>query len=173
MRIKPTSIDDFPIAEDKRKNDQDAEVKVDSNNVSAEILPVEHLEEQSATSPTKQSINGKDIEVHSIEDHVANRASALTHLTERYLDGTTNSLVEKYQVFLHINANAANLGWQVSQSDCCSLDHKRFLSPNVAKQLACDASIDEHRASSKWQGDSMDIQQTLQCMFEMEPHRKT
>jgi hypothetical protein len=31
-----------------------------------------------------------------------------------------------------------------------------------------DPKIDERRAKSKWQGDSMDIQQVLQCMFELE-----
>jgi hypothetical protein len=31
-----------------------------------------------------------------------------------------------------------------------------------------DPSIDEHRANSKWAGDSMDIQYTLQCMFHSE-----
>jgi hypothetical protein len=31
-----------------------------------------------------------------------------------------------------------------------------------------DPKIDEHRVKSKWQGDSMDIQQSLQCMFELE-----
>jgi len=31
-----------------------------------------------------------------------------------------------------------------------------------------DQKIDEHRAKPKWQGDSMDIQQPLQCMFELE-----
>ena len=31
-----------------------------------------------------------------------------------------------------------------------------------------DPKIDEHRAKSKWQGDSMDIQHSLQCMFELD-----
>jgi hypothetical protein len=31
-----------------------------------------------------------------------------------------------------------------------------------------DPKIDEHRVKSKWRGDSMDIQQSLQCMFELE-----
>jgi hypothetical protein len=31
-----------------------------------------------------------------------------------------------------------------------------------------DPRIDEHRVKLKWQGDSMDIQQSLQCMFDLE-----
>ena len=80
------------------------------------------------------------------QDFQADRASALTHLAESYLSGvrvdsTSSSLGEKYQVFLHINANAASLDWKISQADHCSVDHKNRLAPDVARHLACDANL--------------------------------
>jgi hypothetical protein len=111
-------------SENKRKKAHEIEVNVDSNNVSAETF----------------------CEGMAMEDIQTDRASALIHLAESYLsgsrlDGASNSLGEKYQVFLHINANAANLDWKVNQGDNCNIDHKRFLTPSVAKRLACDASL--------------------------------
>jgi hypothetical protein len=118
-------------AENKRKKVQEnidvvpeTKVNVDSNNVSAETF----------------------CEVIAMEDIQTDRASALIHLAESYLngnqlEGASNSLGEKYQVFLHINANAASLDSKVNQGDSCAIDHKRFLAQSVAKRLACDASL--------------------------------
>jgi hypothetical protein len=97
---------------------------VDSNNVSAETF--------------SQGMAN--------EDFLADKASALVHMAESFLltdniKESGNSLGEKYQVFLHINANAASIDCKVSQSDNCTIDNKRFLTPAVAKRLACDASI--------------------------------
>jgi len=80
------------------------------------------------------------------EDFLADKASALVHMAESFLQSNNikesgNSLGEKYQVFLHINANAASIDCKVSQSDNCTIDNKRFLTAAVAKRLACDASI--------------------------------
>jgi len=77
------------------------------------------------------------------QDFQIDRASALTHLAESYLNGVCvdNSLGEKFQVFLHISANVANLDWKVSQADHCSINHRSFLAPEVAKHLAGDASL--------------------------------
>jgi hypothetical protein len=135
-------------AENKRKNDDamiDAEAKiettvnVDSNNVSAETFNDGLL----LSEPGVSELAPAGL---ATEDFQTDRASALTHLAESYLngvrvDGASSSLGEKYQVFLHINANAANLDWKVSQADHCSIDHKHFLAPEVAKRLACDASL--------------------------------
>jgi len=108
-----------------------AELKVVSNNVSAESSP-------------EQFSKGMDT-----EDYSTDRASALTHLAEKYLSSesaeNSTSLGEKYQVFLHINANAANLDWEINQADSCNITHRsiqpRFLAPDVARRLACDASV--------------------------------
>jgi len=80
------------------------------------------------------------------EDLLADKASALVQMAESYLNADNikqsgNSLGEKYQVFLHINANAASIDCKVSQADHCSIDNKRFLTPEVAKRLACHASL--------------------------------
>ncbi len=116
-------------AENKKKKQdmavrENVEVKVDSNNVSAETISQRSFSEGMLK-----------------EDFLADRASAFTHLAESYLNGNSNSLGEKYQIFLHINANAASLDSKVSRSDHCSIDHKRFLTPEVARRLACDASL--------------------------------
>jgi hypothetical protein len=192
------------------------------------------------------------------EDIQTDGASALIHLAESYLNGTrvegaSSSLGEKYQVFLYINANAANLDWKVNQEHClksivsralshalrirdagcrypgCTQNHytdshhikhwaqggetsmenlvtlcrfhhgllhkgeyrlardesgdlvitnnrNEIITQSFYPQFQADPcagdclapSIDEHRAKSKWHGDSMDIQYTLQCMFQTE-----
>jgi hypothetical protein len=72
-------------------------VNVDSNNVSAE------------TFNNKLGVSELAPAVLVTQDFLTDRASALTHLAESYLngvrvDGASSSLGEKYQVFLHINA---------------------------------------------------------------------
>ncbi|MFT5803944.1 MAG: hypothetical protein ACI9R8_000982 [Candidatus Paceibacteria bacterium] len=130
-------------AENKRKKDEainDAKAKmettvnVDSNNVSAETFN----DKQGVSDLAPAGLAGEDFQT--------DRASALTHLAERFLNGVrvgnaSSSLGEKYQVFLHINTNAASLDWKVSQADHCSIDHRSFLAPEVARRLACDASV--------------------------------
>jgi hypothetical protein len=109
-------------------------VNVDSNNVSAE------------TFNGKSGVSELAPARLATQDLQTDRASARTHLAESYLNGVrvgsaSSSLGEKYQVFLYINANAASLDWKVSQADHCSIDHQYFLAPEVAKRLACDASL--------------------------------
>ena len=118
-------------AENRKKKEEveeiikeEPEVKVDSNNVSAETFSQGMVR----------------------EDFLADKASALVQMAESYLNSSNlkesgNSLGEKYQVFLHINANAASMDCKVNQSDHCSIDNKRFLTVEVAKRLACDASL--------------------------------
>jgi hypothetical protein len=142
---------EFIQAENQRKKDDaiiDAKAKTEttvnvvSNNVSAETFNDKLLLSESGVSELAPA-------GLATQDFQTDRASALTHLAESYLNGVrvdgassaTNSLGEKYQVFLHINANAASLDWKVSQADHCSIDHKHFLAPEVAKRLACDASL--------------------------------
>ena len=121
-------------AEAKIEAETEATVNVNSNNVSAETF-------NDKTGVSELAPAGL-----ATQDFQTDRASALTHLAESYLNGVradsaSSSLGEKYQVFLHINANAASLDWKVSQADHCSIDHKHFLAPEVAKRLACDASL--------------------------------
>jgi len=61
---------------------------------------------------------------------------------------------------------AGDLVFTNSRNEVISLSfYPQFLSDLHADDCL-DPKIDEHRAESKWQGDSMDIQQVLQCMFE-------
>ncbi len=112
----------------KKQGNELKQVKVDSKNVSAETSNEDFSEGMSR------------------EGFIAERASALTQLAETYLNSGHNikgpqSIGEKYQIFLHINANAANIDNEMTKSDHCSTDRKRFLSPTVAKRLACDANL--------------------------------
>ncbi len=114
--------------EEEPEEEEHPEVKVDSSNVSAETFS-----------------GGM-----SREDYLAEQASTLTQLAEYYLENqgreaSHHSLGEKYQIFLHVNANSASIQHQINGSDHCSVDqgkgHKGFLSPEVARRLACDASL--------------------------------
>ena len=130
-------------AENQRKKDDgvmdtkakiETTVNVDSNDVSAE------------TRNENLWISEQALAAIATEDFQTDRASALTHLAEDYLNGVrvdsaSSCFGEKNLVFLHINANTASLDWKVSQVDHCSIDHRSFLAPKVAKHLAYDASI--------------------------------
>ena len=85
-----------------------------------------------------QDINPPDI----LDD----QASALTQLAEHYLETANTSsphtsLSEKYQVLLHINANEAHMDHQINQGDICHVENNKFLSREVARQLACDTHM--------------------------------
>ena len=102
-----------------------AEVKVNSSNVSAESF---------SAGMTR-------------EDYRANRASSLTQLAEYYLEGrgreaSHHALGEKYQLFVHVNANPVNSQHRINTADSACIDQgHRFLSLEVARRLACDASL--------------------------------
>ena len=85
-----------------------------------------------------QDINPPDI----LDD----QASALTQLAEHYLETANTSsphtsLSEKYQVLLHINSNEAHMDHQINQGDICHVENNKFLSREVARQLACDTHM--------------------------------
>ncbi len=89
----------------------------------------------------------------SRDDFLADRASALTHMAEHFLDRScegpsadassapSGSLGEKYQVFLHVNANPASTSYKIGHTDNCSIDNQRFISTAAARRLSCDASL--------------------------------
>ena len=79
-------------------------------------------------------------------DILDDQASALTQLAEHYLETANKSsphtsLSEKYQVLLHINANEAHIDHQINQGDICHVENNKFLSREVARQLACDTHM--------------------------------
>ena len=45
------------------------------------------------------------------------------------------------QVLLHINANEAHIDHKINQGDTCYVENGKFLSREVARQLACDTHL--------------------------------
>jgi hypothetical protein len=115
-----------------------SELNVDSNNVSAEAF-------SARLSPrnyvTDYSARRAEALLNIAEGYLAMPASAELSLAASPTAAKGSSLGEKYQVFLHINANAASIDHTICDADVCSLDQRRFLSHNAARRIACDASL--------------------------------
>ena len=74
------------------------------------------------------------------------RATALLRISEHYLassDGGAGTLdgPGRCELVLHVNANEAHRDHQVEDGPRCYLDRNRFLSPQTARRLACDAMV--------------------------------
>lgn len=74
------------------------------------------------------------------------RASALVRIAEHYLGGgpaedSALSNADKYQIVVHVNVNDAHRDCQVSGGECTYLEDGHFIAPEVAKRLACQASV--------------------------------
>jgi hypothetical protein len=101
-------------------------------NVSAETF-VENDAEESWSEP--------------VNDFPANRATALVRIAEQFLTHNpadeTNppSGPDRYHVVVHVNTNEQHRDFAIEGSASCYLGHNRFLAPQVAKRLACDASV--------------------------------
>jgi len=115
-----------------------------TENVSRETV------EQLEASQDNEDIKEHDGENVSRETQLAvadykypvGQATALARLAEHYLaSDETNSLADKYQVLVHVNDNEAHIDHKIEQGPCCYLDDGRFLAPEVARQLACSASV--------------------------------
>jgi hypothetical protein len=140
-------------AENRRKKEEVEEKEKEKEERTGSVTEVdEPTNEQSPAEKLGVNVDSNIVSAEtfsqgmSSDDFLADKASALVHMAESFLltnniKESGNSLGEKYQVFLHINANAASIDCKVSQSDNCAIDNKRFLTPAVAKRLACDASI--------------------------------
>ena len=121
--------------------------EADAKNVSAETFCGESTTAPATPTPTPAITTKQWLMPQPQEDYICASASALTQLAERYLQAPEptgpqhQSLGERYQIFLHVNANAASLDHKVGDADNCSLDNQHFLSRAVARRLACDASI--------------------------------
>ena len=75
------------------------------------------------------------------------RADALIQLAEHYIATVTNdsgikSLAGKQrcQIMLHVDLKTLK-GNKSSQEACCNIDNQQWISPEIARQLSCDASI--------------------------------
>ena len=106
-----------------------------------------HCQHSTGNENASQNVSAEtfiqDIDPPDILD---DQASALTQLAEHYLETANKSsphtsLSEKYQVLLHINANEAHIDHQINQGDICHVENNKFLSREVARQLACDTHM--------------------------------
>ncbi|MDA0977691.1 MAG: DUF222 domain-containing protein [Proteobacteria bacterium] len=110
-----------------------AQVRAEQENVSAETEP-EDVENVSAETSRLEPF-----------DFPANRAFSLARIAEHYLASTNSAgsmpSSDRYQVVLHVNANEQHRDHVITGGPCCYLAQNRFLSPQVARQLACDATL--------------------------------
>ena len=119
--------------------------QLDQSQAAAQDLP--HCPHSTDNENASQNVSAetfvKDIDPPDILD---DQASALTQLAEHYLEtadksSPQTSLSEKYQVLLHINTNEAHVDHRINQGDICHVENNRFLSREVARQLACDTHM--------------------------------
>lgn len=93
------------------------------------------------------------------EDFEYECSSALARICEHYLatdqGARTLSGADKYQIVLHVNANPDHPEYQMKQQPACYRDDGWFMTPEVARQIACDASI--KIASEDDQGNVLNI----------------
>ena len=75
------------------------------------------------------------------------RADALSQMAEHYIatatnDSGTKSLAgnQKCQIMLHVDLDTLQ-GKHSSGHPCCNTDNEHWISPDVVRQLACDASL--------------------------------
>ncbi len=125
---------------------------------------VDHLsrdkeQPESVSAETSESETNENVESVSAEtlgelrepdpNYAGEKATAFARIAEVFLSGQLSSLPDleglatsdTHQLIVHVNANEAHRDHQIEDGPCCYLDHNRFLSPNVARQLACDAMV--------------------------------
>ena len=106
-----------------------------------------HCQQSTGNENASQNVSAETfIQDINPPDILDDQASALTQLAEHYLETANKSsphtsLSEKYQVLLHINANEAHMDHQINQGDICHVENNKFLSREVARQLACDTQM--------------------------------
>ncbi|MEO2172835.1 MAG: HNH endonuclease signature motif containing protein [bacterium] len=126
-QIAPGNDDDQERIDDKRVDDK----CIDKECIDKECIDKECID--------KECIN----EERGVEFHKQEHPDSI-HPKPDSSDQTrkpTGSLGEKYLIFLHINTNEASRDYKINKSATCSVDNNRFLAPEVARRLACDAQI--------------------------------
>ncbi|MEX0943380.1 MAG: DUF222 domain-containing protein, partial [Pseudomonadales bacterium] len=71
-------------------------------------------------------------------------ASALNRICEHFLSSSkTNEMSSstRNHLVIHVNANEANIEHKIAGGPACYLEQGRFLAPEVARRLACDAKV--------------------------------
>ena len=117
----------------------------DADSVPAETpAPASDSDSVSAEAPAFAS----DADGVSAEtpDRAVSRAAALARIAEHYLatgGERARSLAghEACQVFVHVNANDAHPDSRIDGGHVTYTDDRRWVAPEVARQLACDAAL--------------------------------
>lgn len=113
-------------------------------------LPATYVQEE-VELEVETGAAGKNVSAETFSDggFGSRRARALTHIIEHFL-ATSKTAIEgrsggdKTHVVVHINANATHRDCRINHGACTYLDSRggaEFLAPDVARRLACDASI--------------------------------
>ena len=140
VQSEPRSQKDQPQSQPHDQQDQQDQPQSASQNQP-------HCQHSTGNENASQNVSAETfIQDINPPDILDDQASALTQLAEHYLETANKSsphtsLSEKYQVLLHINANEAHIDHQINQGDICHVENNKFLSREVARQLACDTHM--------------------------------
>ena len=120
--------------------------KIVSAETKPENVPAETIREN-VSAETFVENDAEESWSEPVNDFPANRATALVRIAEQFLTHNpadeTNppSGPDRYHVVVHVNTNEQHRDFAIEGSASCYLGHNRFLAPQVAKRLACDASV--------------------------------
>jgi hypothetical protein len=114
--------------------------------------PVESPVESPVKNPANGENNGENVSAETFYDRkpdlLANSATGLAAVAEYYLHNVAShphapatANADRYQILVHVNANDAHIDQKIQHGPVCYLDRGRFLAPEVARRLACDASV--------------------------------
>ncbi len=107
---------------------------------------VEAEEQEGVSAETPAPASDTDSVSAETPDRAVNRATALARIAEHYIatgGGRARSLAghEACQVFVHVNANDAHPDNRINGGHTTHTDDRRWIAPDVARQLACDAAL--------------------------------
>ena len=113
--------------------------------------------EQQVKSESEESIAEENVSAETFSDTPMeidepvttwseDRANAFHKLAEHYLATATDDLQTldgpgRCELIVHVNANDAHQDHHINDGPCCYLDQNRFISPETARRLACDAIV--------------------------------
>ena len=103
-------------------------------------------EQEGVSAETPATASDADGVSAETPDRAVNRATALARIAEHYIatgGGRARSLAghEACQVFVHVNANDAHPDNRINGGHTTYTDDRRWIAPDVARQLACDAAL--------------------------------
>ena len=121
------------------------EVGAEERSVSA-VTPATASDADSVPAETPAPASDSDSVSAEKPDRAVSSAAALARIAEHYLatgGERARSLAghEACQVFVHVNANDAHPDNRIDGGHVTYTDDRRWVAPEVARQLACDAAL--------------------------------